>query len=132
MVSDMDIVLATHRGFSHSLGATVIVAGAVALIAWRQRWPAAALAMLAGVAFGSHVVLDWLGHDSSPPFGIMALWPVSRDYFISGVDLFADVSRRYWRPDEFIFGNLRSLAQELVILVPPALVAWFVPRRQYW
>ena len=28
-------------------------------------------------AYATHTLLDWLGADSSAPFGIMALWPVT-------------------------------------------------------
>jgi hypothetical protein len=93
-------------------------------VAWRRRWPIAGVALVTFAAVGSHVVLDWLGHDSSPPFGVMALWPFRHDYFISGLDVFADVSRRYWKPDEFILGNAMSIAREVLVLGPLAAVAF--------
>jgi hypothetical protein len=56
----------------------------------------------------------------------MALWPLSTAYFYSGIDLFAEVSRRYWKPDEFIVRNAWSVARELLILGPVAVGAfWF-------
>ena len=42
------------------------------------------------------------------------------------VDLFGEVSRRYWKPEEFILGNLKALAWELLVLVPVAVLAWAV------
>jgi hypothetical protein len=60
----------------------------------------------------------------------MALWPVSTAYFYSGIDLFADISRRYWRPEEFILKNAASVAREFLILAPPAALAWWARRRR--
>ena len=60
----------------------------------------------------------------------MALWPISTAYFYSGVDLFAGVSRRYWKPEEFIVSNAISVAREIVILGPVAAVAFWLRRRR--
>jgi hypothetical protein len=86
----------------------------------------AALAVVLAAAFGSHVLLDLLGKDTSVPAGLMVLWPFSPAYYMSGWDLFKEVSRRYWLPSEFIFGNLQALAWEMVLLVPVLLFAWVV------
>ena len=80
------------------------------------------------VAYASHTLLDWLGVDPSPPSGIMALWPFSHDYFVSGLNIFTAVSRQYWRP-EFWTVNLRALARELAILLPLAALVFFARRR---
>ena len=63
------------------------------------------------------------------PIGIMALWPFSHAYFVSGLDIFADVSRRYWLPEEFLYRNAVSIAREVALLGPIAAVAWAVRRR---
>jgi membrane-bound metal-dependent hydrolase YbcI (DUF457 family) len=126
---DVDIVLTTHRAFTHSIAATGLVGLAASAVAWRRRWPVAPIGMACAAAYGSHVLLDWLGHDSSVPTGIMALWPVSHAYFVSGLDLFADVSRRYWLPTEFFAKNAVSVAREVLILGPLAYLAWAVHRR---
>jgi len=80
-------------------------------------------------AYATHPLLDWLGTDTALPRGIMVLWPVSPAYYTSGVDLFLKISRSYWKADEFIIGNLQSLAWELVVLLPVAAVAWWVRKR---
>ncbi len=130
----------------HSIGASLIC-GAVAWgVARRQRsrswtpetpavratvvgYSGAAVGLTLGLAYATHVLLDWLGKDTAPPFGLMALWPFSSRYFVSGIDLFTEISRRYWLPREFIYGNLRSVGRELVILGPIAAAAWWVSRR---
>jgi hypothetical protein len=91
--------------------------GLAAMVLWRLS-PAAAVAVAAAAA--SHTLLDWLGNDTSPPIGIMALWPFSRHYFQSDLRLFEAISRRYWLPEQFIWGNLRAVLREVLILGPIA------------
>jgi hypothetical protein len=118
--ADLDLMIGTHRGFSHSVGAA-IVAGLIAWIATRSwRWGAAI-----GAAWGSHVLLDWLGADSWPPLGIPALWPFSDAYYRSPITLFPAVSRQYWLGTRFVYFNAIALAVELIILLP---IAWAVTR----
>jgi membrane-bound metal-dependent hydrolase YbcI (DUF457 family) len=131
LAPDLDILLASHRTYTHSLGAVALVAAFSAAVARGLGAPAVAIGLACGAAVASHIALDWLGHDTSTPRGLMALWPVSSAYFYSGIDLFADVSRRYWRPEEFILKNAVSVARELLILVPIAALAfWFRQRRR--
>jgi hypothetical protein len=59
----------------------------------------------------------------------MALWPFSDAYHVSGMDVFADVSRRYWKLDEFILGNARTISREVAILLPVAALAWLLRAR---
>lgn len=129
LVPDMDVFMAAHRARTHSIGAVGLVAALAAGLARRRAWPVIATALACTVAVGSHLFLDWLGHDGTPPIGLMALWPFSDAYFSSGIDLFGDVSRRYWKPDEFILGNARAVARELALLLPVAALAWIGRRR---
>jgi hypothetical protein len=75
----------------------------------------------------SHTLLDWLGQDSSTPRGLMALWPLSHEYFISDVNLFGAVDRRYWLPG-FWQRNTISLLRELAILLPLAWISMYRTR----
>jgi membrane-bound metal-dependent hydrolase YbcI (DUF457 family) len=114
---DLDLLTQVHRGPTHSVGAAIVV-GLVALAATRDaRW-----ALAAAAAWGSHVLLDWLGTDTWPPSGVMALWPISRRYFQAGLPLFPAVSRRYWLPG-FWGDNLKAVAVEVCVLAP---IAWLV------
>jgi inner membrane protein len=121
---DLDMFVTTHRASWHSIAAAGVVAAAAWLLARTNR-AGGRLALASGLAWGSHVLLDWLGRDLAPPSGVMALWPFSRDYFVSGLDVFAEVSRRYWLPAEFVWGNLAALARELLILGPIAGIAYW-------
>jgi membrane-bound metal-dependent hydrolase YbcI (DUF457 family) len=130
MSPDIDILFGSHRTYSHSVGAAA-AAGIIAWLAVRRRTPrAVGVAVILAVAYASHVLLDWLGKDSSNPPGLMALWPFSSRFYISGIDLFAEVSRRYWKPEEFIVGNVQVVGRELLILIPVAVVAWFLRSRR--
>jgi len=129
LAPDVDILFSSHRTATHSAGALGLVVAAAALAARWRGWPVLATTLACGIAFESHVFLDWLGHDGTPPLGLMALWPFSDAYYISGTDVFADVSRRYWKPEEFIFKNARSIGRELAILVPVAVLGWILRAR---
>ncbi|RPI57681.1 MAG: metal-dependent hydrolase [Acidobacteria bacterium] len=123
---DLDILTGDHRTYTHSIGAVAIVG----LVAWsvlrRRHADAFALAAALAAAYGSHVVFDLMGKDTRDPTGLTAFWPFSASYFMTGWDVFGEVSRRYWLPREFIIGNLAATGWELVLLVPLLLVAWAV------
>lgn len=129
---DLDLVLNVtlgphhHRGPSHSVGAAVAAGLLVfALACWRGSARAAArLGLLAGAGWLSHVALDWLGSDSRAPYGIMALWPFSRSFFVAPFPLFLDVGRELtWRT---MRDNTVAAAWESVLLCP---VLWLARRR---
>jgi len=129
ILPDADLLLAAHRTWTHSIGAVAATGLAAAAIARWRRWPVVAGALMAAAALGSHVLLDWLGSDPSAPVGIMALWPVSEAYYVSGMDLFMEVSRRYWIPDEIVVHNLKAAVLEAAILGPVAVAArWWRDR----
>jgi membrane-bound metal-dependent hydrolase YbcI (DUF457 family) len=130
---DLDLLVGTHRGASHSVGATVI-AGLVAAILWRTTVPAARprdtlrAALCVTLAWGSHILLDWLSNDTRPPIGIMALWPFSHDYYKASIEIFPPVSRRYWESRFWLY-NLKALLVELLLLGPiAALVTGYLRR----
>ena len=126
---DLDLLVGAHSGPTHGIGAALI-AGAVAWLFLRSRGlpDAGRLALAIAVACASHTLLDWLGTDTSPPIGIMALWPFSRAYYESPLHIFMAISRRYWFPEEFWGHNLRALARELLILMP--IVGIVIRRRR--
>ena len=67
------------------------------------------LAIGGAFAFASHVLLDWLGSDASPPIGIMALWPFSSAYYESELHVFMAISRRYYQGWAFVEQNGRAV-----------------------
>jgi len=94
-----------HRTATHSLISIVVVTiVATAVTGWVTPRRAVRMGLLCGAAWGSHVLLDWLGADPNPPGGIQALWPFSDQWFKTGWDLFPTTERR----------NLFSMATFLV------------------
>jgi inner membrane protein len=128
---DVDLLVGTHRGASHSVGAAVL-AGVAAAVSWAVcarpplRHDALRVGVAAALAWGSHVLLDWLSNDTRPPIGIMAFWPFTHDYYKASIEIFPPVSRRYWESRFWLY-NLRAVAAELLILGP---LAWLVLSRR--
>ena len=120
---DLDLLAFSHRTYTHSIGAVALV-GVVSWLFLRARHSNAATAWVLTAAYTSHLVLDLLSKDTSPPLGLTALWPLTARYYKSGLDLFGEVSRRYWLPEEFVFGNLRAASWELAVLTPLLMFAW--------
>ena len=123
MAADLDLLVHWHSGPTHSVGAAAI-AGIVAAM-WR--WPIARtrglVAAAAFAAWATHPLLDSLAPDTSPPIGVMAFWPLTTRYFISGLDVFMPI----WRAP----GNLKAVShdilavvREIVILAPIVYVVW--------
>ncbi len=123
---DLDLLVGRHSGPTHGLGAAVI-AGAAAWIVWsfvlrrRGAWRAATAV---AAAYASHSLLDWLSTDTSPPIGIMALWPFSTEHYLSPYRVFLPLLRRY-SSLEFWLINLRAVIRELLILGPLFLIVWW-------
>ena len=118
MVPDLDLLFNWHQGPTHSLGAAVIAGVAVGAATRRPR-----VGVGAACAYASHFLLDWLGADTMPPFGVMALWPLSHEHYLSRLDVFAGVQRAY-KPGFWTY-NINAIARELLILVP---LFWLVHR----
>lgn len=121
---DFDLLIGAHRGPSHSVAAAVL-AGLVAYAATRRSRMAAAVA----AAYASHILLDWLGRDTMPPIGVMALWPFSREYFESTLHLFRAISRRHWLPEFWVL-TVRAVLREVVILLPLAAFIGYIRTRK--
>jgi len=69
-------------------------------------------------------MLDWLGADSTPPYGIQALWPFTNAWYISHLDIFRQTARRFFFTVPVIRLNGLTIAQEIAILGPIAWGVW--------
>jgi membrane-bound metal-dependent hydrolase YbcI (DUF457 family) len=123
---DIDLLFHAHSTYTHSLGAALSVSLIVLAVAPAPR---TRFALACGAAYASHVLLDWLGTDTSPPYGITALWPFSSSYFYSAIDLFPVVDRRYWLPG-FWQRDVIAIFWELLILVPFTLIIIWLRRQR--
>jgi membrane-bound metal-dependent hydrolase YbcI (DUF457 family) len=125
---DADLLYPTiHRAVTHSIGSVVLVTimGA-AVTGWVTGRRALGFGALCGAAWASHLLLDWLGVDPNPPFGIKALWPFSDGWFIASVHLFPGTERRQLFTAAALATNLYAAAIEIAVLAPVVLAAWVV------
>ena len=127
--ADLDLLLpGTHRTVTHSVTAVAAVAivamavtGKVTLSPGRWR-----VVLACTAAYASHLLLDWLGADPTPPYGLQLLWPFSDRWFISNLDLFRGTARiRLFSPASLRI-NALAILQEVAILGPIALAAWSI------
>lgn len=115
-----------HRTVTHSIGAVILVmiiaAGVTGWVTPRIDWRTA---LICGLAYASHIFLDWLGVDPSPPFGIQALWPFSHRWFIAPWQIFPGTERREFLSAAAILTNLKAMAVETLILGPVVGLLWW-------
>ena len=117
---DVDFLFGAHSMYTHSVGAVLVIAAIAAVAA---RVPARVVVACAA-AYGSHPLLDWLGHDTNPPIGIMALWPFSSGYYTAPIPILLPVSRRFDWP-YFWSHNLKVVSLEILVFGTIAVVAYF-------
>jgi membrane-bound metal-dependent hydrolase YbcI (DUF457 family) len=112
-----------HQAETHSVGAALIAGVLVALLASVRHWPRpAGLGLAATMGWMSHVLLDYLGRDTHPPIGLLALWPFQDGYHKFPVPLFLDIGRTL---DLKTLGhNGLALAWEAFVLCPILVAAW--------
>jgi len=117
----------THRTITHSVLATAVITMIAAVVtgqvrarfAWRTT-------LICGAAYASHLLLDWLAVDDTPPRGLQILWPFSDRWFISGWDIFRGTARRHLFSAASIRANVLAIVQEVAILAPTAALAWLI------
>lgn len=126
VLPDLDFLWGRHSMETHSLGAAVLAG--LAVLAW-TRGRERRLALLVTLAWGSHVLFDWLGSDDTPPLGVMALWPFTTNFYFAHAYLFEAISRRTWLPN-FWSHNLYAVAKELAMLAPVAGALWALRGRR--
>jgi membrane-bound metal-dependent hydrolase YbcI (DUF457 family) len=123
VVPDLDFLWGRHNQETHSIAAAV--AAGLVVLSWKR---SARLAVAVTIAWLSHVLFDWLGSDTTPPLGVMALWPFSREYYFSNAFFFEAISRRYWL-DNFITHNVWAVAKEILILGPVLAMVMLIRSR---
>jgi inner membrane protein len=124
--ADLDHLFITHRTVTHSIGAIAFVGLFAAAVAANAQRPVARVALMCAAAYSTHLLLDWLGVDTSVPRGIQALWPFSHEWFISGIDLFPKTERHELLTVATTVTNLKAIVQEVLIVGPPTVALWLV------
>jgi membrane-bound metal-dependent hydrolase YbcI (DUF457 family) len=123
---DLDLLARQHRTVTHSLGAVILVGLLAGAIAARLSRPVVRVALMCAAAYGSHILLDWVGVDRSPPHGIQALWPFSDAWYLSNLDGFAPIERRSFLSVSVVWRNAAAVAREILILGPLVWGLWLV------
>jgi membrane-bound metal-dependent hydrolase YbcI (DUF457 family) len=125
MAPDSDFLFGAHSSYTHSVGATLVAALVAAACVRSGRL---AVGMSVGAAYGSHLLLDFLGTDEVAPVGIMALWPVSKGYYLAGTNWFVAICRQYQRGACW-WQVMRAVRLEVVGLGPIAGLSILLARR---
>jgi membrane-bound metal-dependent hydrolase YbcI (DUF457 family) len=112
---------ATHADATHSLGATLLVATGAGVIARIRGRSAASAFGRAAAAYGSHLLLDYLGKESSED-GMQLFWPASKREVASRHEWFPTIvseNRRYgfWK-GLLLWHNVKAVAREVGTLAP--------------
>ena len=100
-----------HHAQSHSLAFAVLATAFTTLVARDARW---LWALLVGLGYTSHLAVDLITLDDSPPHGIPLFWPWSSQVFQSPVTLFPNVPHQ----DGLVLSahNIDLLAREVGFL----------------
>ncbi len=116
-----------HRTVTHSIGAVIVVTIIAAVVTAKvTRRNRARIVAVCAAAYASHLVLDWLGVDTTFPYGLQALWPFSDRFYISGWDIFGPTARIGLFTAPTMLVNLKAVVQETAILGPIVLLLWLV------
>lgn len=137
-LADADFVIAhftthaalRHHYFSHSIPFALAftlctyvilrIAGNTRPLAW---------SLLIGIGYSTHLLLDFVTDDKSPPIGIPLLWPLTSEHFISPRNIFLAIHRG---SISTLFGthNLLAILKEFVIMSPVAFLAWHIAKKR--
>ena len=118
-----------HRWLGHT-AIWAALAGFIIWLIWRRtapKLPRWALPVLLAAAL-SHIVADYYDEDTRAPFGILALWPFYKSFVISAHPLFLNLEKSSFAA-VFSWQNVRAVAQELLITMPPLFAVMFYKLR---
>lgn len=124
-----------HHGVSHSLGFALGFGFCMSLILLfvKNQGVLRNFIIFFGLYF-SHVLLDLLSYDSSPPYGVPALWPITDNYYISPLLIFLDIQRgqvsETFIRSLFNFHNFLAILIEVVVFLPLVVIVSFFSRNR--
>jgi len=127
-----------HGGISHSLGFALLISLTVAGICKMRGKVFLPVFILGFLAYSSHLLLDWLGPDGRPLFGIPVFWPISNETFLSPVTALPGVSHARatddsiaeWIQEILSWHNLGAVALEAALITPFIILGrWLRSRR---
>ncbi len=114
-----------HHGPSHSI-AFAILFGLCAAAFFSRRIHAFVIAFS---LYLSHVLLDYLVQDPSPPLGVPLFWPINHEYYMAPFAFYRPFNYPVSLtelPIFFTFHNFLTLLTEALFLLPVLiLVSWY-------
>jgi membrane-bound metal-dependent hydrolase YbcI (DUF457 family) len=122
---DLDLLIGRHRYETHSIGAAVLAGAAAALMRWPIAPTRARTFWAACAAWATHPLLDMLAPDHWPPIGVMAWWPFSTGFYLTGLEWFLPIARD-WRSPASLWLDARAAARETWILLPIVVLVWWI------
>lgn len=128
---DLDLLYpGTHRMATHSVTAVALMLLAAmavtARLTGRVHWR---MSVACALAYGTHLLADYLGADPGRPPGLQLFWPWSREWLLSDWTIFLATERKHPLSAFAISVNTMALARELLLLGPVCLVLWLRRRR---
>jgi membrane-bound metal-dependent hydrolase YbcI (DUF457 family) len=140
---DIDLLyMPTHRTATHSVPVAILLTiVAIGVTGWVKPiadWCGSrfnrssrtfVIGLACGLAWSSHILLDWLGADANPPYGVQAFWPFSDTWFYSGLDVFPGTQRRDPLSTAAMLINLRAAGQEMLAVGSIAAAVWWFRQR---
>jgi inner membrane protein len=124
-----------HRQWTHSLIAAAGFALLLAGLAGWQKSEKIFFGIWGGAVYLSHILLDMLLNDPSPPHGVKLLWPFSESYYIFSFTPFA--SFHYGDPTVgiismfFLPHNVATMVREVFLMAPWVALAAYAGGR-FW
>jgi inner membrane protein len=108
-----------HHGPSHSISFAILF-GVVSSLLFSRRLYAF---LLSSGLYLSHVLLDYLVQDPSPPLGVPLFWPFSNEYYMASFAFFprfdyAAMTLPGFLSATFTFHNLVTVSTEILFLLP--------------
>ena len=118
-----------HHYFTHSVAfASLFTIGAYFFSRLSKRVAPGWDALILGLSYLTHILLDIFSKDTSAPYGLELWWPFSDVFTIAPFTVFDDI----WRgtlPKLLSLHNWLAVAREVVIVGPVVLLFWW-RRRQ--
>lgn len=122
-----------HHGMTHSISLAVLIGCILGLIYFmKERRNFVKYFFSFSMTYSSHLLLDFLGKDTSYPYGEQLFWPFSNIYFMSPIAIFSDVhkasSSKIFIQSLFNWNNLGTVVIEAIILLP---IIWLIKNRHH-
>jgi len=121
-----------HRQFTHGVIFAVIVALVFSSLQKKRDFLKNIIVSLS-LGF-SHLVIDYFGGDTAPPYGIPLFYPFGNKYFISPIQFFMDLDKANSSTGFFqsllSIHNLWAILVEILILAPIIFLIHFIKKSQ--